>query len=101
MPRPDFEKDQVVKRADAYATLSGELEQYRRLPFAEIVGLVGLPPKERSVVIGSEVISIEVTVNWVDPQRNALRIEAIAYGPSCWKLERLKEAIVVPAQPSL
>ncbi len=84
-----------MDRAQAYATLAGELERWRHLPFDDLVSLVDTSPSVKSVPVGAEVIDVEVRVRWADVRRGALRVEAVANGPSCWRLERLEEAITV------
>ncbi|MDR2689415.1 MAG: hypothetical protein LBB76_06620 [Azoarcus sp.] len=85
-----------MNRAEAYAILTAELEHWRRLPFSELVSFVGASPFRTSVPVGAESIELEVYIKWEKP--HAIRIEAIANGPSCWKLERLEEVIIVFAQ---
>jgi len=86
-----------LDRAKAYATLSEELERWRRLPFVDLASLVGDPPSVRSVVVGGEVIDVEVVVRWAGAEPGAIRVEASANGPSCWRLERLEESVIVSA----
>jgi hypothetical protein len=86
-----------VDRDRAYATLVEELERWRRLPFDDLAGLVGAAPSVKSVLIGAEPIDVEVRIVWAESRPGAIRIEAVANGPSCWRLERLEEAIIVPA----
>ena len=84
----------------AYAALAGELEKYRRMPFDQLVDRVGGAPAMTSVPVGSEVIEVEVRIRWAGPAPGDVRVEAVAYGPSCWRLERLEEAITVPVPRS-
>jgi hypothetical protein len=65
------------------------------LPFDDLVDLVDAAPYVKSVAIGSEVIDVEIRIRWANPGRSAVRVEATAYGPSCWRLERLEESITV------
>jgi hypothetical protein len=89
-----------MDRVEAYATLAAQLERWRRLPYDRLVGLLGSPPTVVSVPLGPEIIDVEVRVAWARPGRAAIRIEATALGPSCWRLERLEESIIVPAPDS-
>jgi hypothetical protein len=86
-----------VNRADAYAALSAELERCRALPQSDLVALVDAAPVATIVPVDGELLSVEVTVRWIDPRRTSLRVEAIARGSSHWKLERLEEAITLSA----
>jgi hypothetical protein len=89
-----------MNRHDAYALLCRELEAWKQRPYAQLVSLVGQPPKETAVPVGHEEVLVSVRVRWEHETKRTLRLEAIAYGPSCWKLERLEESIVVhPAHP--
>jgi len=90
-----------MDRDRAYAKLVEELEQWRRLPFDDLVGLVGAAPSTMAVPIGAEIIDVEVRLRWSGSKPGAIRIEAVANGPSCWRLERLEEAITVSPGPSL
>jgi hypothetical protein len=89
-----------LDRAEAYAKLTAELERWRRLTFDELVSFVGALPSVTSVPLGAEVIDIEVRIRWAEDKPGAIRVEAVANGPSCWRLERLEETIIVPAPRS-
>jgi hypothetical protein len=84
-----------MERANAYAALSSELEQWRLRPSAELASLVGAPPVVRHTEVAGEVVSIEVSVSWADTSRDKFKIEAVANGPSHWTTERLVERITV------
>ena len=84
-----------MERANAYAALASELEQWRLKPPAELASRVGAPPAVRQTEVAGEVVSIEVSVAWTDRSRDKLRIEAVANGPSHWTTERLVERITV------
>ena len=86
-----------MDRDRAYAKLVEELERWRRLPFVDLVSLVDAPPLTNTVPVGSEIIDVEVRVRWAESGPGAVRVEAVANGPSCWRLERLEEAITVSA----
>ena len=82
-----------MDRIRAYALLVAELERWRLKPRQEVAALAGGPAVSVSDVVGDESVSIEVKVRWADDRHTRLRVEAVAYGPSTWKLERLEEAI--------
>ena len=84
-----------MNRADAYAILSRELDSWRQRPYEHLLALVGRPPSSEIVLLGTEDITVSVKVRWADAEKNLLRIEASADGPSCWRLERLEESIIV------
>jgi hypothetical protein len=79
----------------AYAELAAELDHYRQLPYEELVRRVGGPSVERSVESEEGPMMIEVRFRWAGPEGNAVQISATANGPSCWKLERLDEAVTI------
>jgi hypothetical protein len=54
----------------------------------------------KPLVVEGEVIDVEVCVRWAGAKPGAIRVEAVANGPSCWRLERLEEAVVVSAVQS-
>lgn len=83
-----------MDRADAYAVLSNLLNEYRRLPTDELVGLIGQTHRT-STTIGHETVEIEVRVRWSNLHRESLCIDAVANGPSCWRFERLEETTTV------
>jgi hypothetical protein len=84
-----------MERANAYAALANELEQWRLRPSAELASRVGAPPIVRRTEVAGELVSIEVSVAWVDASQDKFRIEAVANGPSHWTTERLTERIIV------
>ena len=87
-----------MERANAYAALTKELEQWRLKPKADLTSRIGAPPAVRNTDVAGEVVSIEVSVSWADTSHEILRIEAVANGPSHWSTERLIERITVSAQ---
>jgi len=86
-----------MERANAYAALASELEQWRLRSAAELASRVGAPPVVRHVEVAGEMVSIEVSVAWVDTAQDKFKIEAVANGPSHWTIERLVERITVVA----
>lgn len=84
-----------MERANVYAVLAKELEQWRLRPAADLASLAGALPSVREAHIAGEVVTIEVSVAWTDASHESLRIEAVANGPSHWNTERLVERITV------
>lgn len=85
-----------MKRARAYAIVGHELEQWRDLSSDGLMGYVGQSPLVREIEIDREPVSIEVFVSWRDASRTHVRVEAIANGPSTWRLERVVEHLDLP-----
>ena len=56
---------------------------------------IGKPTGQKTVLIAGAPVTIETSVRWADQKRRAIRISAIALGPSCGSMERLDESIVV------
>jgi hypothetical protein len=88
-----------MHRANAYAALSEELGRWRQRPKAQIVASVGQPAVSREVRIAGEPVTIELSASWANQERNAVRLEAVAYGPSHWRMEQLTEGVTVPLEP--
>ena len=86
-----------MERANAYAALANELEQWRLRPVADLASRIGAPPTVRNTEVAGEVVSIEVSVSWADTSQDKFKIEAVANGPSHWATERLVERITVVA----
>ena len=84
-----------MQRAQVYEVLSLELASWSQLPRAELTARVGLPAHRRSLEIAGESVTVEVGTSWVSPKREAIRIQAIANGPSSWQLQRIEEGITV------
>lgn len=84
-----------MHRAHAYAALSEELATWRRRPGAELAACVGRPPVEREVNIAGEPVKIEITAAWANRDQTAVRLHAVAYGPSHWRMEQLAEEATV------
>jgi hypothetical protein len=89
-----------LDRAEEYAKLTAELERWRRLPFGDLVSLVGASPSVTSVPVEAEIIHVEVRIRWAEAKPGAIRVDAVANGPSCWRLERLEESVIVSAPRS-
>jgi hypothetical protein len=84
-----------MKRTDAYAILTTELQSLSQLNYSALVKHIGQPPTAKSVTAGLEEISVRVQVSWADSKRRSVRVEATADGPSPWRLERLVESVTV------
>lgn len=84
-----------MHRLEAYALLSRELQSWRSRPFDQLAALVGQPSLEVIVRLRDEDVVVRVGVSWADTKRSAVRIHAVADGPSCWNLERLEESTIV------
>lgn len=85
-----------MHRADAYAALSEELHRWRRRSDADLVASVGQPPASREIKIADELVTIELSASWANPEQSAVRVQAVAYGPSHWRTEQLSEAVTIP-----
>jgi hypothetical protein len=85
-----------MHRANAYAVLSEELARFSQTPLLELQSQVGRPASRKDVKVAGEVLSLELAVTWADTGHRALRLEAVANGPSHWKMERLVEHVVIP-----
>jgi hypothetical protein len=79
----------------AYSILARELEHFRRFPRPDLIRYIGGPAIERTEWIGPEPMIIEIRVEWADAEVGVIRIQATLNGPSCWRLDRLEEAILV------
>jgi hypothetical protein len=86
-----------MERANAYAALASELERWRQKDPADLLARVGVAPISHDIELAGEVVSIEVSVAWVDASRQELTVEAVANGPSHWATERLTERITLPS----
>jgi hypothetical protein len=64
----------------------------------ELLARIDLPAVERIVCIGSEEVTVRVMVRWENSNRRRLRIHAAAEGPSCWRMDRPDESVVVTPQ---
>jgi hypothetical protein len=85
-----------MNRVGAYGALANELEAYRELPQPTLVALVGSKVVSKVVVLDGEELQLEIQTVWASPKRSAVRITAIAYGPSHLRTERLEECLTIP-----
>jgi hypothetical protein len=83
--------------SEAYSVLSHELSNYSQQEYRVLADLVGQPPTRKELTLDGEIVTVEVCCRWQNESQRAIRIEAIALGPSCWRMERLEESIVVSA----
>ncbi|HEY8751776.1 MAG TPA: hypothetical protein VIM11_27595 [Tepidisphaeraceae bacterium] len=88
-----------MNRGDAYKLLADELAKCRLLGHASLAQRIGEPAAIRQTLCGGEQITIETRVLWADSKHRLIRINAIAFGPNCFRLERLEEVLIVaPAE---
>jgi hypothetical protein len=84
-----------MNKGGAYSLLAGELNEYRNAGYHAALELVDAPPRTREDRLEGELIVIETRVTWENERRQTLRVEATAYGPNCFHLERLGEAMIL------
>lgn len=84
-----------MHRADAYAVLARELQTWQQRPYNQVAALVDQPPSETLVQVGQETVTIRASIRWANRKKGTVRVELTADGPSCWRLERLEESIVI------
>jgi len=84
-----------MNRGDAYKLLADELAEYRLMGYARLTLLIGQPMAIRQTLFGNEQITIETRVLWLDSKHRLIRVVAEALSPNCFRLERLKEVLIV------
>ena len=84
-----------MNKGGAYSLLVVELNAYRSAGYYAALNQVDAPPRTREVWLEGELVVIEMRVTWEDERRRTLRIEATAYGPNCFQLERLQEVMIL------
>jgi hypothetical protein len=84
-----------MDRIRTYALIAAELDHWQRMPRLDLLARLDRPAEITSAMIGDTTTSLEVSVRWEDESKTKLRVQAIAYGPSTWKMERLEEAIIL------
>ncbi len=82
-------------RDEAYAILSKELNRWKNRSTDEIIAEAESTISKKIKTKDEEEIEIELTSKWTNETKKIIRVEAIAYGPSHWKLERLEEKITI------
>jgi hypothetical protein len=93
------EAGDFVRRANAHAVVARELEGWRDLTADELRSQVGETPVARTVELDGESMLIEVCVAWADASQERVRVEAIAYGPSTWRMDPVAEHILLQLPP--
>ena len=88
-----------MNRADAYKLLARELESWRLLPQVELTRRVGLAPIRSSSEVAGEELLVGVCARWDNAAQDAVRVDAVAYGPNHLRTERLEESITVQLTP--
>jgi len=83
-----------MNRGDAYCVLAAELNLFSKQGFDSLLLKVGCTTS-RVLRIGQEDVTIETTVGWNDARKRTIRVNASALGPTCFRIERLEESIVV------
>jgi hypothetical protein len=89
-----------MNRGDVYLVLADELEAWKRRGFQAALARVGQPAVARIERVGSEEITVCVCVRWNSEKRVTVRVEATADGPSCWRLERVEESLLLQPDES-
>lgn len=84
-----------MNRGHAYSILARELVAWRQLGYERLLAMVGQEPSEKLVRLGEEGLTITIFVWKPSPRSPNLRIEASADGPSCWRMERLEEHLII------
>jgi hypothetical protein len=87
-----------MNRDQAYQILATELRSLTQQGYDALLPKVG-KTTQRLLNIGQEPLTVEVLVRWDDVRKRTIRVDAVALGPSCWKLDRLEESIVVRPPP--
>ncbi len=86
---------EIMYRDVAYAILSKELNRWKSKTNEEVIAAAGSTKASIHNTQAGEEIKMEVTTKWIDEEKKKIRIEAVAYGPSHWKLERLEEKVTI------
>jgi hypothetical protein len=85
-----------MRRANAYGVVARELDLWRGLATDELLRHIGAPPRVRVIDLDGEPVSIETSVTWTDESQTRVRVQAVANGPSAWRMERVVEHIELP-----
>jgi hypothetical protein len=85
-----------MNRQEAYSIVSAALERYRGLSFAELQTRVGTTASEETPSPSGKRYTIDVTVDWSDPQQGALVIRARIDDQSTFRFDPLEEKIRIP-----
>lgn len=84
-----------MKRAIAYAVLAGELEAFRLLPWPALAAQIGAGPTSKTVSVDGEELQLELQVSEAGTRQCAVRVTAVALGPSHLQTERLEESVTI------
>jgi hypothetical protein len=85
-----------MRNDHAYVLLARELERWRLLAPDELRARIGQAPEPRVHHIEGMPLTIEIAVRWSDAQEKAVRVSAVAYGTSHWRVEKLEESVTIP-----
>lgn len=84
-----------MRPPDVYPILCEKLRTLQALPYAKLRQMINEMPTSTPINMMKEPITIEVNVEWADQRKKDLRITATAYGPSCFRIERMSESVLV------
>ena len=84
-----------MKRASAYAVLASELEAFRLLPWSILAEHVSAGPTSRTVDVEGEELQLEIRVSKATTRQQAVKVTAVAFGPSHLQMERLEESVTL------
>ena len=82
-----------MDRDTAHVEAARLIQQYRKMPFADLYRLANTGEIETSSFCRGELITLSVDVRRRD--ENSVRIHVSAYGNNWWKQERVDESAVV------
>lgn len=85
-----------MNRQEAYSIVSTALERYRRFSFDELQSLVGTAASEETLAPSGNRYTIDITVDWSDPQQKALVVRARIDDQSTFRFAPLEERIRIP-----
>ncbi len=78
-----------------YESLARALEDWRTRSPSVLAEQVGRPPEVTELLLSGEAVRVETAASWADPERRAVLIKAVAYGPASWHTERVSESLRV------
>ena len=84
-----------MKRASAYAVLASELEAFRLLPWPILSEHVSAGPISKTVDVEGEELQLEIQVSKATTRQQAVKVTAVAFGPSHLQVERLEESVTL------
>ena len=89
-----------MNRHDAYSILADTLGTYRGLAPADLVALVGRRSSDRVASAVGEEFLLDIVVEWVGEPGKAIRVRATVDSPSCFRLGRVEDEVVIRVEPS-